>query len=123
MAHVDGSRSCSQCRVRTRLDSQSAGAYVHQIVLNDPCCSYITLKRVIRRGVYVFELFPAQNRTAVPGPLPSILRCYEETGIRLKALPVIRRPLAQVVRVRTLRTACAPYVLESLEALKHRYME
>ena len=43
-AHVDGSTSCSKCRVRTRLDSQSAGAYVHQIVLNDRWCSYITVK-------------------------------------------------------------------------------
>ena len=37
-AHVNGSTSCSKCTVRTRLDSHSAGAYVHQILLNDPFC-------------------------------------------------------------------------------------
>ena len=69
-----------------------------------------------------------------PPPDPDLTYKYIDNGLRsersasvrlhLTPLPVIiRRHLAQVVRVRPLRTACAPYFLESLEALKHKYLK
>ena len=74
-----------------------------------------------------------QNPAMTPPPDPHLTYKYIDNGLRsersasvrlhLTPLPVIRRPLAQVVRVRPLRTACAPYILESLEALEHKYLK
>ena len=79
-AHVDGSTSCSKCRVRTRLDSQSAGAYVHQIVL----------KWLSKRGVGLVRAVP---RCLVSFWVPFLVQRFTLTSPTNKHICVlIRRP-------------------------------